>query len=190
MPPYFFRGITDDGVMQFFEQLFEAAHPPQQGILLYNFPAMSGITFHPGLVDRLMRSYPGAIGGIKDSSNDAALQAQIFERHPDLLVYPSSEAFLSDARERGYAGCISGTVALWPQLASRVWNGEASAQRELTQCREIFSRVPIIAGVRYLRAKQTGKSDWERCLPPLTPVDEKQAALLQGMTSDKLGMRS
>ncbi len=178
MPPYFFRGITDDGIMQFFEQLFEAAHPPQHGILLYNFPAMSGVTFHPGLVDRLIANYPGVIGGIKDSSNDAALQAQIFAQHPDLLVYPSSEAFLSDARERGYAGCISGTVALWPELAARVWKGDLSAQRELTQRRESIARVPLIAGVRYLRAKQTGKGDWERCLPPLTPLDTEQTAFM------------
>jgi 4-hydroxy-tetrahydrodipicolinate synthase len=179
MPPYFFRGVTDDGVMLFFERLIEGAQPPKGTILLYNFPAMSGVMFHPDLVDRLMERFPGIIGGIKDSSNDAGLQRELAARHPDLLVYPSSESFLSDTRERGYAGCISGTVALWPELAARVWSGDRSAQRELTQRREIFARIPIIAGVRYVRTQRAGNLAWQRTLPPLTPLDEAQVTALR-----------
>jgi 4-hydroxy-tetrahydrodipicolinate synthase len=182
MPPTFFRGISDDGVMNFFERLIEAVRPAQRGILLYHYPAMSGIAFHPELVDRLMSAYPGIIGGIKDSSNDAALQREIFERHPELLVFPSSEAFLSDARQRGYAGCISGTVALWPELAARVWRGDASAQAELTRNRETLARVPLLAGVRYVIARRTGKREWERAIPPLTQVTNAQADMLRELT--------
>lgn len=182
MPPFFYRGISDDGVMHFFEHLFEGVHPPQNGILLYNFPAMTGITFHADLVDRLMDFFPGIIGGIKDSSNDAALQREIHERHPDLLVFPSSESFLTDARERGYAGCISGTVALWPQLAARAWSGDSSAQRELTARREAIARVPLLPGVRYVLARTSQNLDWERSIPPLTPLTSAQIALIDALT--------
>lgn len=174
MPPFFYRGISDDGVMHFFEHLFEGVHPPHSGILLYNFPAMTGITFHADLVDRLIRLFPGIIGGIKDSSNDAALQREIHERHPELLVFPSSESFLTDARERGYAGCISGTVALWPQLAARVWSGDSSAQNELTARRETVARVPLLPGVRYVLARASGNLDWERSIPPLAQLTPAQ----------------
>lgn len=180
MPPFFYRGVDDFGVMRFFELLLEAVHPRDGSIFLYNFPAMSGITFDPDLVDRLMLAYPGLIGGIKDSSNDTALQREIAARHPELLVYPSSEAALTDARERGYAGCISGSVALWPQLAARVWAGEAALQPQLSALREATAGMPLIAAVRYLTARAVGDLSWERCLPPLSLLTESHAARLAG----------
>ncbi len=179
MPPFFFRGVRDDGVLQFFDRLFKDVDPRERSILLYNFPAMSGIAFHPDAVDGLVARFPGIIAGIKDSSNDAALQREVFARHPDLLVYPSSESFLSNARERGFAGCISGTVALWPELAARVWHGDAAAQAELTLRRESFSGLPLIAAVRWVLAQRTGIADWERCMPPLTPLEEPERARLE-----------
>lgn len=181
MPPSFFRGVCDEGVMQFFDRLFKGAHPPQGGILLYNYPAMSGVTFHPDLVDRLVENYPGIIGGIKDSSNNAELQREIHARHPELLVYPSSESFLTDARECGLAGCISGTVALWPQLAARVWSGDASAQSDLTNRRETIARVPLLPGVRYLLSRAAAEADWVRAVPPLQPLNSEQITQIEAL---------
>lgn len=167
MPPFFYRGISDDGVVRFFGALIAGAKPRPQSIFLYNFPAMSGIAFHPDLVDRLMLAHPGIIGGLKDSSNDAALQRELFARHPELQIYPSSESALSDARERGFAGCISGSVALWPELAARVWRGETALQPELTRLRDSLAGGQLIAQVRRRVAEATGDSAWERSVPPL-----------------------
>lgn len=176
MPPFFFRDVSDDGVVHFFEELFAGAGPPPASIILYNFPAMTGITFRADLVDRLLDAFPGTIAGIKDSSNDAALQRAIHARHPHLLVYPSSEASLTDTREGGFAGCISGTVALWPQLAARVWNGDAALQTELSSRRESVASLPLIAAVRHLLARRTGDARWQRSLPPLLPLTPAEAA--------------
>lgn len=178
MPPFFYRGISDDGVMHFFEHFFEGVHPPHNSILLYNFPAMSGITFNADLVDRLLEMYPGLIAGMKDSSNDVALQRTILERHPGFLVYPGAELSLADARKRGAAGCISASVALWPELAARVWRGE-SAQDELTRKRESLSGLPMIPAVRYLLSRKTGDLNWERCVPPQMPLTQEQAQRLE-----------
>jgi 4-hydroxy-tetrahydrodipicolinate synthase len=166
MPPFYFRGIADDGVVRFFDALISHVRPRPEGIFLYNFPAMSGITFHADLVDRLMLAHPGIIGGIKDSSNDAQLQRDIVSRHPELRVYPGSELHLSDARERGCAGCISGSVALWPEIAARVWSGQAG-QSELTALRESLSGAPLIPQVRRRLAQAMGDPAWERSVPPL-----------------------
>lgn len=183
MPPFFFRGISDEGVMHFFELLFEAVHPPTQSIILYHYPAMSGIAFHADLVDKLMRDYPGLVGGIKDSSNDPVLQHELHRRHDRLLVFPSSESFLTGARENGYAGCISGTVALWPELAARVWAGDAVSQTELTRRRESFSGISIIGGVRYVLSQRTGDLNWERCLPPLVPLRDSAVSALRSLAA-------
>lgn len=178
MPPFFFRGVDDAGVMRFFELLLEAVHPRRNAIFLYNFPAMSGIAFHPELVAKLMQAYPGLIGGIKDSSNDTALQLEIAARYPDLLVYPSSEAALTDARGFGFAGCISGSVALWPHLASSVWCGESALQPPLSALRNALAGVNLIAAVRFLVARARNDLAWERCVPPLSPLSASDAERL------------
>ena len=58
MPPFFFRDASDDGIVAFFDALLARATPPRGGVLLYNFPRMSGIAFTPALVDRLVEEFP------------------------------------------------------------------------------------------------------------------------------------
>jgi 4-hydroxy-tetrahydrodipicolinate synthase len=177
MPPFFYRSISDEGVVRFFDALFEAVRPPKNRVLLYNFPAMSGITFHADIVDRLVDAFPSIIAGMKDSSNDVALQSDVLARHPDFLVYPGSEIALPDARKRGAAGCISASVQLWPELAARVWRGE-EPQDELTRRRQSLAGLPTVPAVRHLLAQQTGNGEWERCVPPQMPLTEAQIARL------------
>jgi 4-hydroxy-tetrahydrodipicolinate synthase len=177
MPPFFYRGISDDGVAEFFDVFLDAVRPRAQSILLYNFPAMSGITFSADLVDRLLERHGDVIGGMKDSSNDVALQNEILKRHPRFLMYPGSELALADARKRGVAGCISASVQLWPQLAARVWRGD-EPQDELTRLRESIKGLPTVPAVRHLIAQQKGDAEWERVVPPQMPLTEPQATSL------------
>ena len=130
MPPFFYRGIGDDGVVAYFDTLAARTNPPDRGIVLYNWPAVSGVTFTAPLVDRLMRELPAKIAGIKDSSNDRELQRAIASEHGDLAIFPSSEECLLDARANGMAGCISGSVALWPRLAKIVYESRDALQAE------------------------------------------------------------
>lgn len=181
MPPFFYREASDDGVVAFFDALLARATPPHKSILLYNFPKMSGIAFRPALVDRLMREFPDSIAGMKDSSNDERLQSDILARHPGLCVFPGSESDLLAAMERGAAGCISGSVALWPELAQRVFaTGETAWGAELAERRATLDGVPFVPAVRHLVATQSGDAAWERALPPNVPLSaEQREALLQ-----------
>ncbi len=97
IPPFYYRDATDEGIVRFFDALFERVAPTERSVVLYNFPRMSGITFHPDLVDRLIREFPGIICGIKDSSNTLDLEREIHRRRPDLAVFPGSEILLADA---------------------------------------------------------------------------------------------
>jgi len=136
-------------------------------LLLYNFPKMSGVTFHPDLVDRLIATFPGAIGGIKDSSNDVTLQRELSTRHPELRIFPSTEEMLIDAQRQGLAGCISGSVALWPQSAHRAFaNGDAAAAEQVRDARLALSGKPLIPQVRERVAKARNDENWLRAMPP------------------------
>ena len=181
MPPYFFREASDDGIVAFFDALFSRADPPRKSVLLYNFPKMSGITFHPALVDRLLDEFPEIIAGMKDSSNDANLQAEVLAHHPELPVLPGSESDLLGAKSRGVAGCISGSVALWPQLAREVFaKGDRAQAEELTRRRAALDGIPFVPAMRHLIASSRNDPAWERAMPPQMPLTPAQRRALDG----------
>ncbi|HXO17417.1 MAG TPA: dihydrodipicolinate synthase family protein [Candidatus Dormibacteraeota bacterium] len=179
MPPFFVRDASDDGVVAFFDAVLSRANPPCRSVLLYNFPRMSGITFHAALVDRLVAEFPEAVAGMKDSSNDARLQSDVMERHPDLLIFPGSESDLIEAKARGVAGCISGSVSLWPELAQAVFAQTDAAQGgELTRKRAGLDGLPFVPAVRYLTAVERGDPAWERAMPPHTSLTRAERSRL------------
>jgi 4-hydroxy-tetrahydrodipicolinate synthase len=179
MPPFFLRDATDDGVARFFEALLERTTPPARHVLLYNFPAMSGVAFRLPLLQRLMTAFPDAFGGIKDSSNDRELQRAIVAAYPALRVFPSSEVGLPELEAFGAAGCISATVALSSAEAARAFALGDSGDAHRVSCRrQAFTGIPLIAGVRHLLARKRNDASWERMLPPLSPLTPAQGDAL------------
>ncbi len=165
MPPFFYRDANDDGIMHFFDALLSAAN--ETPVVLYNFPAMSGITFSANLVARLVTAFPKAIVGIKDSSNSIDYEREILARFPALRIFPGSEALIAQGKPLGIAGCISGSVALWPKLARKVLDsGDANLAADLEEKRRTVG-APLIAAVRKRIAQERNDDGWLRSVPPL-----------------------
>jgi len=167
IPPFYYREIPDDGVMRFFDEVFSRTKPGAGQIFLYNFPRMSGVTFHADLVDRLLAHYPGVIAGMKDSSNDLALERELHERHPEFAILPGSEELLPEVIAGNLAGCISGSVCLWPDLAAQAWR-ERDMQKaaEVRELRKAMP-MPFIPAVRTRVAAEQKNDAWLRSMPPL-----------------------
>jgi 4-hydroxy-tetrahydrodipicolinate synthase len=187
MPPFFLREASDDGIVAFFDALFSRLRAPRRGVLLYNFPRMSGITFHPALVDRLIDAFPEVIAGVKDSSNDRQLQEEILKRHPDLSVFPGAEDYLPVAKAYGAAGCISGSVCLWPRRAHDVFYGGDEAQaRALGKDRASLAGFPLVPAVRYLTARARSDDSWERAMPPQVRLTAEEKSELDAIARGRL----
>jgi len=187
MPPFFYREATDDGIAAFFDALIAAVKPASRSLLLYNFPRMTGITLHAGLADRLISASGDRIFGMKDSSNDARLQAEVIARRPGVSIFPGSESDLAEAKRRGAAGCISGSVALWPQLAKSVFeNGDEAQAAELRRLRASLDGLPLVAAVRCLTALSHADPDWERAMPPQQPLSAEQRRVLGAISASTL----
>ncbi|MGA2760514.1 MAG: dihydrodipicolinate synthase family protein [Candidatus Cybelea sp.] len=175
MPPFFYRDAPAQGIVAFFDALMAAVDPPPQSLLLYNFPRMTGVALDAALADRLIAASAGSIFGMKDSSNDARLQAEIVSRRPGVSIFPGSESDLREAKSRGAAGCISGSVALWPRLAKSVFeNGEEAQAGVLRRRRTTLDGVPLVGAVRYLTARSQADPAWERAMPPQQPLSAEQ----------------
>jgi 4-hydroxy-tetrahydrodipicolinate synthase len=179
MPPFFYREAGDDGVLRFFDALLARVDGRGCQLVLYNFPLMSGITFRADLVDRLLEAFPQRIVGLKDSSSDLGLQAEILRRNPWLAVFPGSEEHLVEARAYGAAGVISGSVALWPALAQIVYRrGGLEDARDLSLRRRTLAGLPLIAAVRACIARRRDDDSWDLPMPPLVPLALAQRAEL------------
>jgi 4-hydroxy-tetrahydrodipicolinate synthase len=167
LPPFYYRDVTDAGVVRFFSGLMERVRPPDGGIFLYNFPRMTGLTFHAKLVEMLMAEFPKAIGGMKDSSNDIELERDLHARYPECAILPGSEELLPEVLHHGLAGCISGSVCLWPELAAEAWR-----ERDMTKAMRVGELrltlgAPFIPAVRARVAAEQKNEAWLRSIPPL-----------------------
>lgn len=168
IPPFYYRDVEDEGIVRYFAALFSRVAPRPDSVILYNFPRMSGITFHADLIDRLVNEFPEVIAGVKDSSNSRRLELEIAQRQPGLAIFPGSEALLGHARANRLAGCISGSVCLWPQLAAEFWrSGDSEAVRQLQELRAALPAAKLITAVRARIAAYANDPRWRLSVPPL-----------------------
>lgn len=175
LPPYYYAPVSDDGLFNYFSRIIESVQKTNIGIYLYNFPQMTGLSFSTELIERLLLAFPDHLRGMKDSSGDLSYTNEIaatFSTQFD--VFPGSEAPLPDASKYGYAGCISASVNATVELAAKVWRERDSvSEEEISRLRDLraeIASVPIVAAVKALVARRTGREEWRRTLPPLIPL--------------------
>lgn len=175
LPPYYYKGVGDDGLYSYFASLVEATADRPIPILLYNFPQMTGIRFSPALAQRLSSDFPGRIVGAKDSSGDLDYAAEL-AKIDGFAVYPSDETALALAPEKGFAGCISATVNLSAPLAARLWRdpSDTALREAVRSSRAAISAAPLIPAVKQFVARLHGDTAFARVLPPLAPLSQAE----------------
>jgi 4-hydroxy-tetrahydrodipicolinate synthase len=168
LPPVYYKGVPDDGLVAYIDTLVQATAATPIPIYLYHFPAMSGIPWHGELIKRLRQSFPSRIVGLKDSSGDMAYARSVAAIAPDFAVFPSTEAALLEARGGAFAGCVSATANLNPDLCARAWRaGDAAALDAAVTIRKLFDGKPLVSGVKALLAHIHGDPALARVKPPL-----------------------
>ncbi len=183
LPPFYYKDVGDDGLFAYFAALTESVANPDLKLYLYHFPALSGVPFTLGAIERLTAAYPATIAGLKDSSGDMAYAEAVVAAFPGLDVFPSTEAILLEGRRRGFAGCISATLNVTAPLAGRVWraNGAAAAaadQDALSALRATIGKRRLVPAIRHTAARLFADAALARMLPPLVPLDSNDARAL------------
>jgi 4-hydroxy-tetrahydrodipicolinate synthase len=182
LPPYYYKGVSDDGLFAWFSQVVDKTASAPIPIYLYNFPQMTGITFSFELVSRLARAFPARIVGAKDSSGDLAYAARLAGIE-GFSVFPSDESALARAGRDGFAGCISATTNVTAALSARLWRkqDDRMLEDEVRLARRTIASVPLISSVKYLLSRIHGDAEFERVLPPHLPLSAEQKAKLSGL---------
>jgi len=180
LPPYYYKPVSDAGLLGFFEALVEATADEGIPLYLYNFPALSGVAYTPALVEALVAAFGRRIAGLKDSSGDVDYAQRIAAISPELDVFPSNEGTLALARAGGpFAGCISATANLNASDCARAYrHGDGEALARAVAFRAIFDGLPLVPGVKAMVTHLTADPAQARVLPPLAPLTPAQTAEL------------
>ena len=193
LPPFYYKGVSDEGLYRNFASIIDGVADERLRIYLYHIPPVSSTPISRGLVARLLKSYPGIVAGMKDSSGDwNNTRAMIEEFGPQGFdVFAGSESFLLADLRAGGPGCITATANVNPTAIVRLYKTWKQAdadqqQKDLDATRAAFAQFPLIPAMKAAIAWKTGRKDWAHVRPPLVDLDAAQQQTLQA-SLDKVG---
>lgn len=174
VPPFYFKALSEDGLFRWHAELFEAAGADCRNVILYNIPALTGVTITASLTGRLRRAFPEVIAGVKDSSGNKAHTMSLLAEHRDLAILVGDESYLAEAVRNGASGAISGIANIAPRLVGRLVDGTDDAR--IGDILRVALAHPVVPAIKALLAAKTGDAGWQRLRAPLEPVRETDIA--------------
>lgn len=169
-PPFYFKGVGDEGVFRWYAEAFEAAGSDCRDVIVYNIPALTGVSIGPALLGRLRRAFPEVIAGIKDSAGDWAHTASLLAEHRDLAVLVGHEGHLARAVRLGASGAISGVANVAPLLVEKLVGGEDDPL--IDEVLGDLLKLPVVPAIKSVMAIKSGRADWSRVRAPLQTISE------------------
>jgi len=191
LPPFYFKGVSDDGLYAYFAELIARIDRSNCRIFLYHIPQVAGVGIPVSVAARLRKDFPDEIVGIKDSSGDLDNTLALLDID-GLIVYSGSELPLRQTMAKGATGCISATANLNGQgiadVISMIANGETEGLderfEEMKAIRMTFQDYAPIPAQKRLLAMTTGDDRWAIVRPPLLSMDAASGKKLADALGD------
>jgi len=195
-PSYFPAG--DAELLNFFKSLNSRLSLP---LLLYNMPALTGISFSMDVIRALMAEEN--IVGLKDSSGDLNyFQAvrEVAADRPDWSLTVGPERLLADAIDLGADGGVSGGANLHPRLLVDLYESAAAkddkrlaiAKADLAKLARLYQIQPCVNGppIAVLKfALSCLGICQDHTAPPLLKFDGRHRSAVEELL-DELGLRA
>ena len=185
LPPFYYKGVSDEGLYRVFAEVIERVAEPRLRVYLYHIPPVAQVPITLGLVERLLKKYPGTVAGMKDSSGDWNNTRAFLDAYAKdgFDVFPGAETFLLQGLRHGARGCISATANTNPGPIARLFetwrNADADAQQaKLDAIRQTFAKYPMIPALKAAIAHWSGVAEWATVRPPLVALTKEQSASL------------
>lgn len=167
-PPFYFKGVREEGVYRWFGEVFEATGGRCRDVILYNIPALTGVSIDSGLVGRLRTTFPEVIVGVKDSAGDWNHTQSLLAEHRDLAILVGHEGHLAQAVRNGASGAISGIANVAPRLVQRLVSG--TSDPVIDDALEVVLSMPVVPALRAILATQRNDQNWRHPRAPLLEI--------------------
>ena len=198
LPPFYYKNVSEEGLYRYFSEVVRRVGDTRLKIYLYHIPPVAIVGITPKLVERLLKAYPNAIAGMKDSSGDwnntktflDAFAVRAGRAVSGFDVFVGSESFLLANMRNGGVGTISATANVNPAAIHKLyrqWNTAGDAdnadqqQSKLNAVREVFSSrefPSMIAALKQAIAIYRNDPEWSHVRPPLVELTKEQSKLL------------
>ena len=194
LPPFYYKGVSDDGLFRTYAEIVERVGDARLRIYPYHIPPVAQVPISLGLIERLLKAFPGTVAGIKDSSGDWKYTKALLDAFPGFEVFPGAESYLLDALRAGGAGCISATANVNVAAMDTLIRGYKSPhadgmQRALTAIRAAIQKYPLVSANKAILARIHNDDSWNVVRPPLVALaPDQKTALFASL--DALGFKS
>jgi 4-hydroxy-tetrahydrodipicolinate synthase len=182
LPPFYYKDVSEEGLYRNFSEVVERVGDARLRIYLYHIPPVAVVGITPGLVERLLKKYPTAIAGMKDSSGDWNNTKTFLDAFAKsgFDIFPGSESFLLAGLKNGGAGCISATANVNPAAIDKLFRDwrkpDADLQQEaLNVVRKTVGQYVMIPALKAVVAHYSKDPEWVAVRPPLTELTGAQA---------------
>ena len=184
MPPFFFKGVSDAGIVEALAQVLDAVADRPLRVVLYHIPQVAAVGLSHGVIAELLRRYPRCIVAIKDSQCDQAHSLALAEAFmpphgPAIGVHVGNELDLPALAARGSRGAVSGLANFMPRVVHRLASEPDAARTTADHARverllAWLGGYALIPALKAIMAAQTGDMAWLRVRAPLVALDIDQ----------------
>ena len=142
LPPFYYKDVSEEGLYRYFSDVVQRVGDARLRIYLYHIPPVAMVGITPRLVERLLKAYPSAIAGMKDSSGDWNNTKTFLDAFAETApsaqtgfdVFVGSETFLLANMRNGGAGTISATANVNPAAIYELYCSPESVRGCLSGC--------------------------------------------------------
>lgn len=175
LPPFYFKGVDDGGLMDWHAELF-ARVDPRATFILYHIPQLTQIPLSIDLVLRLRAAFPDRVVAIKDSAGNWDNTKALLEGG-DIAVLVGDERLLHKAAALGAAGSICGMANLYPQRLKTLFETQTQDAALSAEVDSVVS-VPVVPALKLVMALRTGDASWGNLRAPLQPLTGAAQAVI------------
>lgn len=187
LPPFYYKGVTDQGLIDSYSRVVEAVADPRLQVILYHIPQISAVPIPFGVIEALLERFPGTFIGVKDSAGDLDHMTRLAQTFPTLSIFAGADPLMLPLLKAGGAGCITATSNLLGGALRTVFDHFADAskadaveqaQARVNAVRNASNSYVQIPTIKAMVARRTGQADWTRVRPPFVALNEAELARL------------
>jgi 4-hydroxy-tetrahydrodipicolinate synthase len=183
MPPFFHKGVSEQGVVDAYAYVIERVADPRLRIVLYHLPQLSGVPLTHGVIAKLLERYPQTIVALKDSGCDLPTSLAFADAFMGRIgVHVGNEADLPALARRGSMGAVSGVANFLPRLVGRLVERPDAAGAELAAVKDVIALAtsyPLTAAMKGIMASVSGDERWLAVRPPLVALQNNELEALR-----------
>jgi 4-hydroxy-tetrahydrodipicolinate synthase len=177
LPPFYYKAVSEDGLFRAFAEVIERVGDQRLRVYLYHIPPVAQVAIGPKLVERLLRAFPRAVAGMKDSSGDfgnTKAMLDLFAK-AGFDVFVGSEKLLLANLRAGGVGCITATGNVNAAAIDRLFRAWRSPEAEALQeavnaVRAAVEEAPVIPALKAIVAHHAADQGWRTVRPPLVEL--------------------